>query len=129
VDRKRVGGKFVRETADEREARRLASATEGEVETEEGQTRDRKRPTLRASRLRYCRKRVSHKVAEAMPSILDALILEASRGSVEHTKEFLKMAFAEQGKGKSAVAAPKHRGKAYALRLLEQLRAHQHTDS
>jgi hypothetical protein len=120
MDRKRVEGKFVPETADERAARRLEEASQGEVETEKGGKRSR-RPSLKASRLRYCRKLVSHKVAEAMPSIVDALVEEATKGSVEHTKEFLKVAFAEQGK--VAVEPPKRRGKGLAQRLLEELRS------
>jgi hypothetical protein len=120
VERKRSGGRFVSETKEEREARRLASATQGGVGEEEGTKRAGKKPLLQASRLRYCRKLVSHKVAEAMPSIVDALVVEATKGSVEHTKEFLKLAFAEQGR--TVVEVPKRRGKGFAQRLFEDLR-------
>ena len=120
MKRKREAGKFVPETEEEKTARRLTGDAEAEPEPDAGAKRVGRKPSLQASRLRYCRKLVSHKVAEAMPSIVDALVAEARKGSVEHTKEFLKLASAEQGR--IVVEAPKRRGKGFAQRLLEELR-------
>lgn len=121
MEQKQVGGNSVDET--EQAVLRLTDAVQGEVKSEQATKRSRKRPSLTASRLRFCRKLVSHKVAEAMPAIVDALVDEVIKGSVKHTREFLRLASAEQ---KNAVAeAPRRRGKGFAQRLLEELRSRQ----
>ena len=120
MKRKREAGKFVPETEEEKGAHRRTGVAQSEIQPDEGAKRVGRKPSLQASRLRYCRKLVSHKVAEAMPSIVDALVDEAKKGSVEHTKEFLKLASAEQGR--IVVEAPKRRGKGFAQRLLEEMR-------
>jgi hypothetical protein len=122
MEEKQVGGNSVDET--EQAVLRLKEMTEGEVVSEIKQPR--KRPSLKVSRLRYCRKLVSHKVAEAMPDIVDALVKNVKEGSVQHTREFLKLASTEQ---KNIVAeAPKRRGKGFAQRLLEELRSRQQSE-
>ena len=116
-----VGGNSVDQT--EQAVLRLKDSTQGEVKSEHAPRRPRARPSLNASRLRYCRKLVSHKVAEAMPDIVDALVAKVIKGSVRHTKEFLKLASAEQ---KNVVPeAPRRRGKGFAQRLLEELKSRQ----
>jgi hypothetical protein len=121
MERKQVGGNSVDKT--EQAVFRLTETAQGEVEPKAGPKQPRKRPSLKVSRLRYCRKLVSHKVAEAMPDIVDALVDKVKDGSVEHTKHFLKLASAEQ---KNVVPeAPKRRGKGFAQRLLEELRSRQ----
>ena len=124
MEQKQVGGNSVDET--EQAVLRLTDSAQGEVKSEQAAKRPRKRPSLTASRLRYCRKLVSHKVAEAMPAIVDALVDEVIKGSVKHTREFLKLASAEQ---KNVVAeAPRRRGKGFAQRLLEEMRSRQQNE-
>ncbi len=122
MERKRVGRKFDGKTAEEQASESVA-AEESEVEEEPEPAPAGKKPSLRASRLRYCRKLVSHKVAEAMPSIVDTLVDKAKKGSVAHTKEFLKLASIEQKK--TTVEAPKRHGKGFAHLLLQELKSRQ----
>jgi hypothetical protein len=124
MEQKQVGGNSVHEA--EQAVHGLMETAQGKVESEKAVKQPRKTPSLKVSRLRYCRKLVSHKVAEAMPDIVDELVKNVKKGSVEHTREFLKLASTEQ---KNVIAeAPKRRGKGFAQRLLEELRSRQQSE-
>jgi hypothetical protein len=102
MERKRVAGRFVRESVD------------GEVEAKPGAKKD----GGRGPRPKHCRTFTRAKVAEALPEIVERFVEEAKKGSIAHTK----MLTALGGLDKSeAPAAKKRRGKSAVGKLIEKI--------
>lgn len=102
MERKRLNGRFVKET-------------------EEGAEPAIEKPAaVGAPRPRHCRTFAKKRVAEAMPELIDVLISKAKAGSVPHVKALVEISGLTQrdpAEGKK----PKRRGKSYMGALLEEL--------
>jgi hypothetical protein len=99
--RKRVNGRFAKESADEED-------------TEPG-----KPAAVGAPRPRYCREYARKRLAEAAPKLVDAFLEKSIGGSVQHLKLLIELT----GITKDPVvpAVKRRRGKTIAAQLLEEL--------
>ena len=116
MERTRVRGRFARES----EGEHAANASAPFDGHERRRRSSKKRVPLDASRLKYCRKLVSHKVAEAMPAIVDRFANEALKGSIDHARALAKLGAFETDEG--TPAKPARGGKSFAGRLLDELK-------
>jgi hypothetical protein len=90
---------------------------EADTPTQVERSGDRKPP--KPSQLRNFTREA---VAESMPTIVDAFVDEAKKGSVSHLNLLSKLAGFDQ----KAVPAPsKRRGKSFAYRLLDNMKEHE----
>ena len=103
MKRKRVAGRFVRETA-----------VEGE-----GEALPERKALAGAPRPKYCRTYTRKRVAEALPEIAEKFVEEAKKGSIQHAKVLMKLGGLD---GNDVPKPVKRRGKGIAGRLLDQLR-------
>jgi len=109
--RKRVAGRFVRETAD---------GAEVEVAATDGAAGQVERTVLTAApRAKHCRTYTKKRVAEALPAIAERFVEEAKKGSIQHAKVLIRLSGLD---GKDVPRQAKRRGKSLAGRLLEELR-------
>ncbi len=112
--RKRVAGRFVRETADGAEVEATGEAG-GQVE----RTVLTGSPLKGAPRAKHCRTYTKKRVAEALPAIAERFVEEAKKGSIQHAKVLIRLSGLD---AKDVPKQAKRRGKSLAGRLLEELR-------
>ena len=117
MERKRVGGKFARLTAEEKALR--AASTEPRK-----RRRKLKMPSIRqvereANQVKELRRLVELKVAEAMPSIIAKFVEDAKTGSIPHARALATLGAFEKAEAEPVKRKP--RGAAYARQLLAEL--------
>lgn len=103
MERKRVGGRFVRQGLDgdggNQTVEKKASATNG-------------------PKPKYCRTYTRAKVAEALPEIVGKFVEEAKKGSIAHTKMLTNLGGLDKGE---IPERKKRRGTSVVGRLLKNL--------
>ena len=102
MERKRVAGRFVRESLD------------GVSGVEPGETTG----AGRAPKPKNCRAFTRAKVAEALPDIVKTFVLEAKKGSIAHTKMLTTLGGLDKGE---APAVKTRRGKSVVGKLLDKM--------
>jgi hypothetical protein len=102
MERKRVGGRFVRESLDGDGGAKLVENT----------------GTGRAPKPKNCRTFTRAKVAEALPEIVKTFVDEAKKGSIAHTKMLTTLSGLDKGE---APAVKKRRGKSVVGKLLDKM--------
>jgi hypothetical protein len=103
MERKRVAGRFVRESLDEDGGDRpMAEKDSG-----------------KAPRPKHCRTFTRAKVAEALPEIVERFVEEAKQGSIAHTKMLTTLGGLD--KGEAPTVGKKRRGKSAVGKLLEKI--------
>ena len=102
MERKRVAGRFVRESVD----------GDGGAQTVGRKDRGG------APRPRHCRTFTRAKVAEALPEIVERFVEEAKKGSIAHTKMLTALGGLDKGEAR---AVKKRRGKSAVGKLIEKI--------
>jgi hypothetical protein len=102
MERKRVAGRFVRESLD----------GDGGARTEEN------KGAGGAPRPNHCRTFTRAKVAEALPDIVERFVEEAKNGSIAHAKMLTTLGGLDKGE---TPAVKKRRGKSAVTLLLEKM--------
>ncbi len=108
MERKRVGGRFVRAGLD---------GNSGAQPTE-------KKDMGAAPRPKHCRTFTRAKVAEALPEIVDRFVEEAKKGSIAHAKMLTSLGGLDSphsSKGETP-EVKKRRGKSAVAKLMEKMR-------
>ena len=103
MERKRVGGRFVREDPDGNNGARLAE----------------KKEMGAAPRAKHCRTFTRAKVAGALPEIVDRFVEEAKKGSIAHAKMLTTLGGLDKG---DTPEVKKRRGKSAVAKLMEKMR-------
>ena len=102
MERKRVGGRFVRESLDGDGGAKPAENT----------------GAGRAPKPNNCKTFTRAKVAEALPEIVKTFVEEAKKGSIAHTKMLATLSGLDKGE---APAVKKRRGKSVVGKLLDKM--------
>ena len=99
MERRREGGRFVREQA--------------------GEAAPKRKALVRAPRPAQCRVFVLKRIAEAMPNLIDTLIEKAEQGSYQHMSILARMAGLHMGERAAGKTKPRRNG--VAAMLIKQL--------
>jgi hypothetical protein len=108
VERKRVGGRFVREGLD----------GDGGVQGAGNEDAGGKSTAAKGPRPKFCRTFTRARVARALPEIVERFVEEAKKGSIAHTKMLANLGGLDKGEMPEAT---KRRGKSVVERLLEKM--------
>ena len=102
MERKRVGGRFVRESLDGDDGVKPVENT----------------GAGRAPKPKNCKTFTRAKVAEALPEIVKTFVEEAKKGSIAHTKMLATLGGLDKGE---TPAVKKRRGKSVVGKLLDKM--------